>query len=352
MGRRIIVLVCSAAALTAFIFYFFLRAPEQPATSNLETNSSSTNVSGEVLGKSQLSQATVNTSSSETPAKSRLQAPVRYFETSLPQDGLPLSSTLEALKGAADQGNYWAACRLAADVYECSTHNFLKSQLDFVKSVLVDTGTPPESLGEVRREIKLLEKELPKSAALCEGYSPTDVEPWKYLLQAALAGHVPSKAAFVLKPPVNITNLFSNVEFADAYKGNAPVLLLEAAAAGNLDAVEGAAWGYLGANGSSVFKPGFGMKLLPTDFFRAAVYYYASSGLDVTEPSHFNRREDLRKRIEETTTIDQRIRAKADADSMTASWTLSKLEPRSDSQGQQKKRNGNYRYMCTDSERP
>ncbi len=347
-GPLLIVLVCSAAALTALTFHFFSPAPDQPSGNSSAANSSQTNFASKVFNKSQPSETRAGDGRGASPAKNTPQLHVKYFENSLPQEGLPLSSTFQVLKRDAEQGNYWAACRLAADVYECTTRNMLQSQLAFVRSTLTAVGSSPDELSSARREIEILEKELPKSAALCEGNNATDVEPWKYLLQAALAGHVPSKAAFVLRPPINISNMFSNIEFADAYKGNAPTLLVEAAAAGNVEVAEGAAWGYLGASGISVFQPGFGIKLLPTDFFRAAVYYYASSGLGVTEQSHFNRREDLRKRIEAATTIDQRIRAKVEAENMTASWAANRLESHSYSQGQQKKRDGNYGQMCAD----
>lgn len=342
--RWFVLMVCLGALLAALISQFFWQVPKQPTAIG-----SPKGIGKELPGKPQPGMATVRAALNENPAKNQHQSSLQFFENSLPQEGLPLSRTFDSLKRAADQGNYWASCRLAADDYECSTQSMLQAQLSLVRSILADEGISPDELGAARREIKILEKELPKSAALCEGYTATDIEPWKYLLQAALAGHVPSKASFVLRPPINISNMFSNVEFADAYKGNAAIFLLDAAAAGSGQAVEGAAWGYLGSNGVGVFQPGYGLKLLPTDYYRAAVYFFASSGSVVNEQSQLNRREDLRKRIEAVTTIEQRTRARGEADTMIASWGAKRLESQSQSGEQQKKKDGNYGQMCADS---
>jgi hypothetical protein len=310
-----------------------------------------------VAGSMRDSSATNGVSKTSKPAqtagianKSAPPKDARTFSAaSLPAEQLPLVKSYEALKRSADEGNPFAACRLAADLFECSTHHFIVNLINSSKESL--TGLEPASTQAIglSNEIKSMEIDAKQSASLCEGFSNKDkIEPWKYQLQAALAGNVAAKAGFVIAPPVRWEGAFANIEFSEAYRGNAPVLLIEAANAGSRKAVEGAAWSFLGIDGSSVFQPGNGLRLLPRDPYKAALYFYASAAFPVAEQSHINTLEDLKQRVVAATTPEQREKAKLEANALVASWGLGRTDWLARADERTKKGRPYYGSQCED----
>ncbi len=272
-----------------------------------------------------------------------------FSASSLPAEQLPLVKSYEALKRSADEGNPFAACRLAADVYQCGVYRFLNSRLNDLKKMLAELDPASAQAITLSNEVKYLDIDVKRYTSVCEGFLNKDnIEPWKYLLQAALAGNVQAKAGFVFAPPVNTNGPFANIEFAEAYRANAPSLLIDAATAGSRKAVEGAAWGYLGTDGSSVFQPGLGLQLLPRDPYKAAYYFYASAAFPVVEQSHINRREDLRRRVEGVTTPEQREKVKTEANALVASWQLGRTDWLTRTEEREKKGESFYGHQCED----
>ena len=247
--------------------------------------------------------------------------PVAYTARSLPVDDLPLSQTVVELKNSAEKGNYLAGCRLAFELTMCKIFELEKSKLSNLRATLGYTAPSSAQAVVLRSEIKTAEQYLESEKLRCGGFSNDEnFEPWRYLYQAALAGHLPSKSMFVVSPPVDPNEMYTSGEFLNAYKGSAGTFLIDAANAGMRSSVDAIGWAYLGPDFKGMFKPGSGLNLLPRDIPKAAVYMYASYAFPISEESERRVYDSLKSKLEALLTPSQMAVAKAQANALVASW--------------------------------
>jgi hypothetical protein len=347
MHRFVWVLSALGVLGVTYVVYRSLGSDNVTRQARMPLRDQSATVSAPGVSKSNQTQDA--TGAALPPSQSSQKGGRIFSAATLPTKQLPLAKSYEELKRSADEGNPFAACRLADAVYKCELYPMMKNELNDSKQLLKQID-PASTEGITQlSQVTEFEKEVTRYAQVCEGFSNKDkIESWKYLLQAALAGNVAAKAGFVLSPPVNTNGPFANIEFAEAYRANAPSLLIEAATAGSRTAAEGAAWSYLGKDGSSVFNPGSGLQLLPRDPVKAAYYFYASEAFPVREQSHINRRERLKQRVEAVTTLDQREKAKTEANALVASWELGGTDWLTRADEREKRGESFYGYPCED----
>jgi hypothetical protein len=273
-----------------------------------------------------------------------------FTEASLPKIDLPLINSIGELRRSAESGNYLAGCRLAAELMQCMVFEYTKKQLQNQQLALTDIPVTDASHEATKLSIATIEQSLQKDNRLCSGFSnPDNLEPWRYLFQAAVAGHLPSKAAFVLSPPIDPNEMFKNSEFFDAYKNQAGTFLIDAANGGVRQAVNALGWAYLGDEVKSVFKPGFGLNLVEKDYQKSAIYLYASYAFPALEPAQTNTKDSLKLRLEKLLTPEQIAIAKVTASALVSKWPVETVDwiPRANAQKKMmEKYNSPSTYLC------
>jgi hypothetical protein len=184
----------------------------------------------------------------------------------LPPVDAPLAEELPALVRAARAGDVGAMCRLSFELNRCGIElkRARKNQESMMNSVS-STEKPADDW-----MIKMLAEGADKLAKLeltCAGVTPQPgLEPWRLLLDAARAGHVPSMVRFAAQPPLDRGNFLGDAEGWAAYGANSVALLQRAADGGDPNAV---AYLYAAYRGRSVMGQ---LELLNEDPQRALAY--------------------------------------------------------------------------------
>jgi hypothetical protein len=174
------------------------------------------------------------------------------------------------LKELAAQGDAHAACRLAVELSRCANAKELarKASETEMEAQQFDPSSPRGQLAaQMAPRLRTISSQTNE---VCQGFSPDPGDQaWRYQLQAAQAGDVPSMLGFVsgIHSGLDPKNPLATPEAWDAYRQYAPQLIGQAVETGTPGAYQLAAT-------LSRF-PLFGMQVLPQDPVRAAAYYMA-----------------------------------------------------------------------------
>jgi hypothetical protein len=224
-------------------------------------------------------EAAIRPSRSETPTASvrarpesspaPVPAPAAVVPTApLPPLNTPLAATLTDLKARARQGSAPAACRLAFELERC--HNARRQQRSVAtyRNLAEQPGIGTEL---TRRYAAVAEREQARLAEvqkLCEGVAAEEsVDAWRYLLQAARAGHGPSMARFASRRALFDEDPMKILDGLIAFRSEGPAFLQRAAEMGYAEAYEQLAFGYITGNN-------LGLEF-PVDRLKGLSYYLA-----------------------------------------------------------------------------
>jgi hypothetical protein len=115
-----------------------------------------------------------------------------------PKPNAPLRDHIEDLKQQATNGNAVAACRLAFELDRCYNLKRLQERASRAISDAEEAGLFGDLLARRKTNARRAQQEFYEVAQLCDGVPRNELEDaWRYSLQAARAGHVPSMARHV-----------------------------------------------------------------------------------------------------------------------------------------------------------
>jgi hypothetical protein len=244
----------------------------------------------------------------------------KFSWVTLPPSDVPLVGVITQLKDEATNGNPYAACRLFSDSMRCMVLPQARKQLELSRQEYASMNPQTSEATDLQQFIESKAGKIKKDERLCAGFEkPEKIEPWRFLLQAALAGHMKAKEEFVLLSPVDKDDYAQNAAYLDAYRTYAPTFLLEAANAGYGNAVFRTASGYLGPLGDSkISRPGFGINLVEPNLYLAGVYTFA---LD-TLPGHREQSASvaLKQKVQSLLSSSELVKAKSEASALVAKW--------------------------------
>jgi TPR repeat protein len=186
----------------------------------------------------------------------------------LPAIDTPLAASLEDLKKQAAAGNNPAACRLAFELDRCHTIARVQRGATSFASLAGQPGLGPEL---VKRYTAIAEREQSRvleAQKLCQGVPREETgEAWRYLLQAARAGHGPSMVRYANRRTLWDEDPIRVLDGLIAFRAEGPAFLDAAAQMGYPEAYEQLAFALV--NG-----PTMGLDI-PADRVRGLAYYLA-----------------------------------------------------------------------------
>jgi TPR repeat protein len=186
----------------------------------------------------------------------------------LPPLNTPLAATLAELKAQALRGHAPAACRLAFELERC--HNARRQQRSVVnyRNLAEQPGIGPELTKRYGAVAEREQARLAEVQKLCEGVPAQEsVEAWRYLLQAARAGHGPSMARFGSRRSLGDEDPMRILDGLLAFRNEGPAFLQRAAEMGYAEAFDQLAFGYITGNN-------MGLEF-PVDRLKGLAYYLA-----------------------------------------------------------------------------
>lgn len=131
-------------------------------------------------------------SSNATPA-AIARALVARAAGALPPADTPVNEILAELKGQATNGNSAAACRLAFELERCYNMRILEQRVTRAMFRVEQGGLAGDALQAAQAEAERARERLYRVSDLCLGVPNEEkADAWRYLLQAARAGHGPS----------------------------------------------------------------------------------------------------------------------------------------------------------------
>jgi len=161
-----------------------------------------------------------------------------------------------------------AACRVAFELQRCHEMRTLQASISTFRDLADKPGIGPELARRYaamadRDQARLLERQR-----LCEGVPTARTqEAWRYLLQAARAGHGPSMARFASRRVFSDADPVAALDGLIAFRNEGPGFLARAAQAGYPEAYEQLAFAYV-----TGLDLGLGV---PHDAVRGVAYYTA-----------------------------------------------------------------------------
>ncbi len=171
------------------------------------------------------------------PPLAPARAPGRTI--ALPPINTPLAGMFAELKAAALSGDPNAACRLAFELQRC--HALPREQAQ-VASLIDGARRPDASPEQVRALAIQAERQQARYKAeqkLCEGAPPQELgDGWRYLLQAARAGHGPSMLRYASGETLQGEDPFRILDGLVAYRTEGLGYLQRAAEMGYPEAYE------------------------------------------------------------------------------------------------------------------
>jgi hypothetical protein len=189
-------------------------------------------------------------------------------ELPLPPINTPVASTLQDLKKQAAAGNSQAACRLAFELQRCHDIPQMQRGAASFANLATQPGMGPEL---VKRYSGIAERDQARVLELqrlCHGVSREEIgDAWRYLLQAARAGHGPSMARYASRRALWDEDPIRVLDGLVAYRAEGPGFLEGAARMGYPEAYEQLAFALV--NGPSI-----GLDI-PVDRVKGIAYYLA-----------------------------------------------------------------------------
>lgn len=186
----------------------------------------------------------------------------------LPPLNTPVALLLDDLKKQAAAGNIQAACRVSFELERC--HNIPRMQrgASGFANLAGQPGMTPEL---VKRYNAIAEREQARAhevQRLCQGVSKEESqEAWRFLLQAARAGHGPSMARFASRRVLWDEDPMRVLDGLIAFRAEGPGFLQAAVQMGHPEAYEQLAFAQV--NGITM-----GLDI-PVDRIRGLAHYFA-----------------------------------------------------------------------------
>jgi hypothetical protein len=186
----------------------------------------------------------------------------------LPPLNTPVAQVLGDLKREAQAGDARAACRVAFELQRCHELRALHQSIVTFRDLAEKPGVGPEL---ARRYGAIADRDqvrLAEGKRLCDGVAPKEAqEAWRYLLQAARAGHGPSMARFASRREFADEDPIAALDGLIAFRSEGPAFLARAAQAGYPEAYEQLGFAYV-----TGIDLGLGV---PRDAVRGVAYYTA-----------------------------------------------------------------------------
>jgi len=193
---------------------------------------------------------------------------VAAASTPLPPLNMPVAQVLEGLKRAARAGDARAACRAAFELERCHELRALQASISTFRDLAERPGVGAELAKRYNAMADREQARFLDAKRLCEGVSTTEAQDdWRYLLQAARAGHGPSMARFASRRVFSDADPVAALDGLIAYRNEGPSFLARAAQAGYPEAYEQLAFAYV-----TGMDLGLGV---PHDAIRGVAYYTA-----------------------------------------------------------------------------
>lgn len=243
-----------------------------------------------------------------------------YSPDTLPKRNLPLVSIIDQLKQQAAEGNYRAACRLAAELMRC-TQVIPEIQRELEKrAVELKNAKQAEDIERIQSAVTEMEIGMARDKQICAGFeNKENLEIWRYKLQAAQSGHAPSMLDFVDSPTWFLTDQNTYEEAWVTYRDSGEALLNELARLGNKRAILELVFQYMGDNPELTQHMGKYAPIKP-DNAKAATYIYSYSLLPNVSANGGPYMSNKLRKISQQLTSDQLAAAKSQADQLAASW--------------------------------
>ncbi|GGC63344.1 hypothetical protein [Undibacterium terreum] len=247
-----------------------------------------------------------------------------YSPDTLPKRNLPLVSIIDQLKQQAAEGNYRAACRLAAELMRC-TQVIPEIQRALEERRTVDLKNAKqagdtERIESIQGAIADMEIGMARDKQICAGFeNKENLEIWRYKLQAAQSGHAPSILDFVDSPTWLLTDQKTYEDAWITYRDNGEALLSELARSGNKRAIIELIMQYVRFDTQTAAIIGKYAPFKP-DQQKAAMYIYAYYLLPNGNRSNAPFLNEALRKISQQLTSDQLAAAKSQADQLAASW--------------------------------
>ena len=164
----------------------------------------------------------------------------------LPPLDAKIADIYDTLKERARQGDGKAACRLAIELQQCSTRDFMLQGAD--RATRMMANRPNAATPDARRQewesrmLDVAQRQIDYAVALderCQGLSQDQVaEHVDWWRAAALSGHVPSMVHYAKGDGFRLNATLDNLDRLAAYRGEAERLMRAAAAAGSAEALQ------------------------------------------------------------------------------------------------------------------
>lgn len=164
----------------------------------------------------------------------------------LPPLDARIADIYETLKERARQGDGKAACRLAIELQQCSTRDFMLQGAD--RATRMMSNRPNAAAPDARRQewesrmLDVAQRQIDYAVALderCQGLSQDQVaEHVDWWRAAALSGHLPSMVHYAKGDGFRLNATLDNLDRLAAYRGEAERLMRAAAASGSAEALQ------------------------------------------------------------------------------------------------------------------
>ena len=186
----------------------------------------------------------------------------------LPPLDTPVAQVLDGLERQARAGDMRAACRVAFELQRCHELRALQASMSAFRDLAERPGIGRELAKRYNAIADRDQARFLEGQRLCEGVaSAQSQEAWRYLLQAARAGHGPSMARFASRRVFSDADPVAVLDGLIAFRSEGPAFLARAAQAGYPEAYEQLAFAYV-----TGIDLGLGV---PHDAIRGVAYYTA-----------------------------------------------------------------------------
>jgi TPR repeat protein len=186
----------------------------------------------------------------------------------LPPINTPVAQVLDELERAAHAGDARAACRVAFELERCHELRALQASISTFRDLAERPGVGAELARRYNAIADRDQARFNEGRRLCEGVAPAEAnEAWRYLLQAARAGHGPSMARFASRRAFSDADPVAALDGLIAFRNEGPSFLARAAQAGYPEAYEQLGFAYV-----TGIDLGLGV---PHDAIRGIAYYTA-----------------------------------------------------------------------------
>jgi hypothetical protein len=197
-------------------------------------------------------------------------------------ENTPLVSIWKSLREKADAGDAYSSCRLAMELQRCAIHEKVGApNLERLNEIRARASSSPDASPGDWARIEGLQQKYLINEYVCRGFNnPEDLSSDKYLLQAALLGHVEAKRLIATMPSLTLLTGTGTIESLVARREYSSQFLRDLAQEGSESGLFELARQYAGESWWSSLT----LKDAPkTSYSEAAVYAIAA---DLRQKQH------------------------------------------------------------------